>query len=306
MRLLAPRHLLAPVALAAAAALTGCHPSAKLKQTTPVANLQSYGVVAVRGGEGSIDHRLTRQLVDQTILQLTGHCHFHQVVPMEQLGDQQPDLIIDLNIRGSSRGGSGLIQNANKAVVDVLVVLSDGINQDLLGTAWVSGESAAVMTGAESPESQAIGAVARELGQVLTRSGCTGQRVARAAEPPEGGGGEAGGGEGGGEAGGEGTGGGGVDPERAAQAEALNDEGKKQFLAGEMEQALGTFQKAAGLVPDARYQLNICLAYEALKRYDDALATCEQVAAQTVNPRVAAKASDRIAIITELKKTAAR
>ena len=304
MRLLAPRHLLA---LAAAAALASCAPSAKVKQTTPVANLQSVGVVAVRAAEGSIDHRLTRQLVDQAILQLTGHCHFHQVVPAEQLGGKQADLIIDLNIRGSSRGGGGLIQNANKAVVDVLVVLSDGINQDLLGTAWVSGESAAVMTGAESPEAQAIGAVARELGQMLTRSGCTGQRVARAPEPTEGeGGGAAGGGEaGGGETGG-GEGAGGVDPERAAQAEALNEQGKKQFLAGEMEQALGTFQQAAGLVPDARYQLNICLAYEALKRYDDALATCEQVAAQTVNPRVAAKASDRIAIITELKKTAGR
>jgi tetratricopeptide (TPR) repeat protein len=291
MRLLAPRHALG---LAAAAALASCTPSASVKQTTPVANLQSYGVVAVRAAQGSIDHRLSQRLVDDTVLQLTGHCHFHRVMPAEHLGNQQPDLIIDLNIRSSTRGGGGLIQNANKAVVEVLVVLSDGISQDLLGTAWFSGESAAVLTGAESPEHQAVGAVARELGQVLTRSGCTGTRVARAPEPgegeDEGGGGDA-------------ASSGGVDPERLTRAEALNEEGKKQFLAGEMDRALGSFQQAAQVVPDARFQLNICLAYEALKRYDEAIATCELVATQTVNPRVAAKASDRLAILGELKKS---
>jgi tetratricopeptide (TPR) repeat protein len=149
------------------------------------------------------------------------------------------------------------------------------------------------MTNAQSPEYQAVGAVASQLGKVLAKSGCTGDRIARApAEPsdqtsaaPEGGDPEPG-----------------SEAETLARAEALNDEGKRLFLSADMNGALGKFQEAAQLVPDPRFELNICLAYEALKRYDDAIATCEKVAAQTANPRVAAKAKERVAINQHLRQ----
>jgi hypothetical protein len=279
--------------LAAALALTACKASASIKHVTPVANLQSYSTVAVRGAPTTSDPHLTRVLIEDTVMQLAQQCQFHRVLPIEHVTDGAPDLIVDLNIRRSFRGGTGLVQNENKATVEVLVVLSDGISQELLGTAWLNGESAAVMTNAQSPEYQAVGAVASQLGKVLAKSGCTGDRIARApAEPsdqtsaaPEGGDPEPG-----------------SEAETLARAEALNDEGKRLFLSADMNGALGKFQEAAQLVPDPRFELNICLAYEALKRYDDAIATCEKVAAQTANPRVAAKAKERVAINQHLRQ----
>jgi hypothetical protein len=162
----------------------GCRASAKVTRTTPVANLQSYRVVGVRAAGIPRSYQLTNFLADATVKQLAKRCQFTNVVLANHAGNAKPDLMIDLNIRRMFRGGtSQIIQNPNKAVVDVLVVLSDGIDNDLLGSAWIRGESASVqVSGTMSPEGAAVKAIAERVAKVLAKSGCRGPRVARAPE----------------------------------------------------------------------------------------------------------------------------
>ena len=67
-----------------------------------------------------------------------------------------------------------------------------------------------------------------------------------------------------------------------ADADKLNDQGKDKFRTADLNGALGLFQQANSLDPDPRYVLNICLAYEALEKWGDAMASCKQ--ARAMNP----------------------
>ena len=78
-----------------------------------------------------------------TVNQVMKNCQFDNVV-LDGTAGAQPDLWIDLNLQKSFRGGTGIIQNDNKATIEVLMVLSDGASEDLLGSAWITGESSSV------------------------------------------------------------------------------------------------------------------------------------------------------------------
>jgi len=284
-------------------AAAGCGPKAKVTRTTPVADLRPYRVVAVRAAGSGQGANLVQQLEMGTVSQLASRCQFDSVVPASHLGSAQPDLVLDLNIQRAFRGGTGMIQNQNKAVVEVLAVLSDGVTQDLLGSAWIQGESSSVLVTGASPEGQAVDAVAKKIADVLGKSGCRGERIARAPEQPEQ---PAEGGETAGEAGGENGGAvggesGQGDPARREGAEALNDEGKALFKQANIEGAVDKFKAASALYPDPRYDFNLCISYETLKRYDEALAMCQQVIDKKPEQRLVDKAKSRIAIIQDLR-----
>ncbi len=318
--------------LAVSLAAVGCSASATVTRTTPVANLQSHQTVLVRAAGISKAQQFINELADVTVAEVSKKCQFASVMPANMAGGQRPDLLIDLNIRQSFRGGTGLIKNYNKATVEVLVVLTDGATDELLGSATIRGESAAVSTSGSSPEGAAVGAVAKKIAEVLSKSGCMGPRVARTYpndnQGGAGGGSDAagaGGGNGGAGAGGDGVGtgaggagavgggvggggastvvgGGGAAAVNKAKADALNNEGKNLFRAADLNGAIAKFEAAVVLFPDPRYHYNLCLSYETLKRYDDALTMCQTVLDKNPGKRLEAKATRRIGIIRTLKQ----
>lgn len=267
-------------------ALGACRPSASVKRTTPVANLQSYQTALIRvSSTGGLD-RYTPVLEFATTDTMLKSCSFGSVVSPTQIGNAQPDLIVDLNIRSTARGGGGFIKNPNLATVNVTMVLSDGIDESLLGSADIIGKSAAVAIEGNDPENEALMAVAKRVTAILGKSGCKGERVARAAPPapqppvvP--------------------PGAAELTPEQLAQAEASNDEGKRLFRSAEIVAAKAQFQQAISVAADPRYYFNLCLAHEALSEFDNAVEACNSVLSQNPQERLAAKASQRLEIIAE-------
>ena len=96
-------------------ALSGCSASAKVTRTTPVADLRPYRVVGVRAAGTLQPGALLNQLEMSTISQLVKRCQFDSVVPAAR-SSGTPDLVLDLNIQRSFRGGTGMIKNENKVV----------------------------------------------------------------------------------------------------------------------------------------------------------------------------------------------
>jgi hypothetical protein len=271
--------------VAAAALATACSATATVKRQSPIANLQTHRVVAVRVDAEGAGRSWTRELEAAVVQKVGGKCKFDSVLPAEQLGGTAPDLVVDLNIQRVFRGGDGLIQNPNKVIMDVLIVLSDGAGDELLGSAWIRGESPSVQVSGKIPERQAVGVVADSVAKLLDLSGCALARVEPEPEPepqpqpdPPG-----------------------VDPETIAQAEAANDEGKKLFKAAKIDAAVGKFREAIALVPDPRFHFNLCFSLEALKRYDEALAACDATLKAEPDERLRKKTTDRIQGIQKKK-----
>ncbi|MEJ7597842.1 MAG: hypothetical protein WKG01_08045 [Kofleriaceae bacterium] len=113
------------------------------------------------------------------------------------------------------------------------------------------------------------------MAEVLVKSGCSGPRIARAEPPPEpvrpepardGGAGPAA-----------------PDESTRAEAEALNEDGKLKLRSANIAGALAAFQQANAKLPDARYQFNVCLAYEAGEQWSQALVACRE--ARTMDPQ---------------------
>ena len=321
----------------AATQLTGCHPSATVERTTPVANLRFYRSVALRVSAAPGTQSQAGALEIALISRLQQQCNFDRVVRGGQ--NAGTDLVIDLNILRAARGGSGIIQNQNQAMLDALLVLSDGVNGDLLGSARIHGKSSAVlMTSGPSPEVQAVNVVAKSVGDLLGKSGCSGARVARptpatdtgtrVAQGSTGRGGDTSVGNGGGNSGGGSSGGnngsdsgagdqgGSADSntgtgtatdtpppgtDHKAEAEALNESGKKKFRTADIAGALADFQQASNLSPDPRYAFNICLAHEALEEWDQALSACGQAQGMSPDGPLAQKIGERIDIIQQRK-----
>jgi len=212
-------------------------------------------------------------------------CSFGGIVTPTQLGNTRPDLLVDLNIRRTQRGGSGFIKNPNVATVNVTMVLSDGIDESLLGSAEIVGKSSSVSIAGADPENEALIAVAKRVTAILSKSGCTGQRIARA-EPPAT----------------EPTpppAAAGLTPEQLAQAEAANNEGKRLFRSAEIAAAKAQFQQAIAISSDPRFLFNLCLAHEALNEYDEAVSACQNVVDQNSEPRLTEKAQQRLTIIAD-------
>ena len=290
-----------PSLLTAAALLASCRPSATIEHTTPVANLQSYSTVGLRVKSTAFASQgLAMYLEQATLGHLRQRCGFTQVGPA---GSGPPtDVVLDLNITASGRGGGGWVSNSGTATIDTLLVLSDGQSGDLLGTARIRGKSSGMIINNRPPENEAIEEIAKSVANVLAKSGCAGPRVARAEPPPEPPPSTGSAGTGSGSAPGPGSAAPPpVDDAKRAQAEQLNEKGKEQLRSADVKGALALFQQAVALVPDARYQYNICLSLEALEQWDNAIAACKQ--ARTMNPeaRLVTKIDHRLELLAAHK-----
>lgn len=236
----------------------------------PIANLQSHQSVSVRVHTNAFAIRGSAEgLQNSIIAQLRQRCGFATVNPVTRT---PADLKLDVTITQTRRGDGGVINNPNLAVVDTLVVLSDGQAGDLLGTVRIRGKSSGMMVNNSVPEHEALGVVAQTVGDLLAKSGCTGPRVAKAVPPPQQ------------EAPPPNPNNPGpvIDEAKRPQAEQLNDQGKEKLYAADLPGALALFQQAVALVPDAKYQFNVCLTLGAQEQWDGALNACRQ--AKSMNP----------------------
>lgn len=281
-------HVMRPFLVAAV--LAACHPSASVQRTMPIANLQTYHSVGLRITAVPQAQGQAYYLENAVLDRLHRTCGFESVT---RAGGAPTDLILDLNVVAAGRGGSGWIQNANLATIDTLLVLSDGSNGELLGSARIHGQSSQMALNTSNPEQQAVDVVAQTIGDILGKSGCGGPRLAKVAPPPPppNTGSATAPGQGSGSA--VATSGDG----HRADADKLNDQGKDKFRTADLNGALAMFEQANNVDPDPRYVLNICLAYEALEKWGDATASCKQARAMNPPPDLAAKIDHRLDLL---------
>lgn len=229
-----------------------------------------------------------------TLDKLRQQCGFEQVNAAG--GGPPAEVVLDLNITSSGRGGGGWVSNSSTAVIETLLVLSDGQSGDLLGTARIKGKSSGMIVNNGPPENEAIDAIATTVAEVLAKSGCRGPRLAKAEPPPNPtpppgtGSGSASDGGGSGSAAP-------VDDKRRADAEALNEQGKEKLRSADIPGALADFQRAVSLVADARYQYNVCLALEAQQQFENAIAACRHARTMNPEPRLIAKIDARLELL---------
>jgi hypothetical protein len=228
---------------------------------------------------------------------LRAACGFEHIVrPVKGPADM---LVLDVNITAMGRGGSGMIRNNATATVDTLVVLTDGQSRELLGTSRIHGESSGMIVNNARPETEAIDVVAKAVVETLAKSGCTGPRVARVEPPPQQGSNAV-------LTSNEGSGGTappppGIDESKRPDAEKLNDQGKDQLQNADMQGALVSFQQAVALIPDARYEFNICLTFEAQEQWANAVSACKQARTMNPEPRLVEKIDHRLDLISHRK-----
>jgi hypothetical protein len=283
------------VAVVAVGGWAACQPTATVRRTVPVAKLETYRSIIVRAQGVHEAGGLIPTLEVRAADRLRAGCRFDDVRARGQHGDPGgSDLLLDLNIQRSYRGGDGFIKNLNLATVDVLLVLSDGASEDLLGSAWIRGQSSQMAVSGRMPEDQALDAVVDKIGEVMVQAGCGSPRVDRpvaetpAPPPASASAGDAGAGE-------PATA---VDP-KVQKAEALNDDGKRKFREADVAGSAELFRQAIALVPDPRYYFNLCFAYETLKQWDAAIGACNDVLARNPTAELAEKTRTRIQTIRD-------
>jgi hypothetical protein len=261
----------------------------------PVANLQSYRTVALSVRSTAFAAQGLATYLENAVLQrLQRQCGFEAV---GRAGGTPADVVLDLNITQTGRGG-GWVSNSGTASLDTLLVLTDGQSGDLLGTARIRGKSSGMIVNNRPPEQEAVDVVAQSVAELLAKSGCSGPRIARAEPPPDTGaaaGSNAGSAAGSGAS--EGSGAPPIDDARRAQAEALNEDGKLKLRSADIAGALTAFQQANALVPDPRYQYNVCLTLEAQEQFAKAVAACKQARAMNPEPRLVAKIDKRLELL---------
>ncbi len=265
--------------------LGACHASATVEHTMPVANLQSYRTVALRVHASAFASQGQAMFLEQaTLTKLQGKCGFDQIMK----AGTPADVTLDLDITAMGRGGGGFITNPNLATVDTLLVLTDGKDGELLGTARIHGKSSGMIMNNAPPENEAIDVVAQTIVDLLAKSGCSGPRIARAlatpppnptTKPP------------------------GlttphpIDESHRTAAEELNQQGKEKLYGNDIPGALALFQQAVALVPDARYAFNACLALGAEEQWDNAVIACRQARGFDPQPELAEKIDHRIDLL---------
>lgn len=266
----------------------------------PIASLQSYRTVALRVKSTAFASQGQAMFLENAVLEkLQRQCGFASV----GRADGRPaDVLLDLNIIKTGRGGSGILSNQNLATIETLLVLSDGQNGDLLGSAHIRGQSSGVIINSRPPEQEAVDVIAKTIADTMAKSGCSGPRIARAPEPPASGTGAAGTdtsgtGSGAGSGSGSSSGAPPVDEAKRAQAEALNEQGKEKLRSADLVGALADFTQANQLVADARYQYNVCLAYEAQEQWPNAISACKQARGMTTDDRLVAKIDHRLELL---------
>jgi hypothetical protein len=85
----------------------------------------------------------------------------------------------------------------------------------------------------------------------------------------------------------------------AAQADRINDDGKKLFAAKDYEGAHRKFREAAALSPEGRFYFNMCYALNFLERYEEAIHACEQVEAAGADAALTDKTRKALAALRE-------
>jgi hypothetical protein len=253
-----------------------CRPTGQIERSTPVANLRSYRSVLVRVSGLAQAGPVANMLGYRTSAYLRTRCKFDAVD--YQGPPAKNDLIVDLNIARSYRGGDAAIKNYNLHTLDVSLVLSDGVSDELLGSATIRGQSAPLNTTGLPPVRQAVDAVAQQVAMLMSDSGCELPRVARVElgaprTPP---------------------------PDSSAQdAERANQEGKEQFRQGDARAAKESFLRALALAADPRYQFNLCLAEESLNDLAAATSSCQKVLQMNPSVQLKEKVELRLKILRE-------
>jgi len=262
----------------------------------PVANLQSFRSIAVRVRNQTFASEGTKVALQNSVIdRLRRACQFDQI---ELASGQPSDILLDLNIIATGRGGGGFITNNNVATVDTLLVLADGQDNQLLGTAKIRGKSGGVVVNNSVPEFEAVDKIAESVADLLSKSGCTGPRVAKVEPPPPPPPDDTGSGSG--SSGAESppppppTG-------NLVEAEAVNEQGKEKLYAADLSAALALFQKAQAMHPDARFAFNVCIVQIQLEQWQPALASCQQAKALNPPATLAAKIDNRIAQLQQRK-----
>ena len=274
----------------------------------PIANLQSYRTVALRVKSTAFASQGVAMSLESAVFdQLHQKCGFEHA---SRPGATPADVVLDLNITRVGRGGDGWVSNENTATIETLLVLTDGPTGELLGTARIRGKSSGMIVNNGSPETEAVGVVAKTIADILAKSGCSGPRIARVEEPatPTGPGpgsgvdqGSAGQGSAGQGSAGQGSAAQGTatppDETHRAEAEALDEEGKVKLRSDDLPGALALFQQANALVPDARYVFNICLVYATQEQWDKAIAACRQARGMNPQPKLVEKIDRRLDLL---------
>lgn len=199
------------------------------------------------------------------------------------------DVMLDLNIVNTGRGGGSVFSNSSQAYIDTLLVLTDGPTGDLMGTAKIRGKSSGMIINGAPPENEAISVTASTVANLLAKSGCSGPRIARTeptqptdttttttppvqGQPP-------------------------IDESKRPEAERLNEDGKMKMRTADVNGALAEFQQAVQLIPDGRYQYNVCLAYETLEQWPTAIDACKKAKTMTTEPRLLEKIDHRLELL---------
>ncbi|MEO8707052.1 MAG: hypothetical protein ABI867_43900 [Kofleriaceae bacterium] len=249
----------------------------------PVANLQSYRTVALRVKSTAFAAQGQARFLEASVLQkLRQQCGFEQVGQ-----DPKSDVVIDLNITQSGRGSGGALINTNVATIDTLLVLSDGVDGELLGTLRIHGKSSGLIINNAPPENEVVEIIAKTVVDTLAKSGCGGPRIAKVEKTPV--------------DPGPGPTTGPVDETKRAEAEALNTAGKEKLYGADTAGALAAFQQANQLIPDARYEFNICLTLVAQEQYPTAQAACQRARGLNPEPKLAAKIDQRLELLAQRK-----
>ena len=248
----------------------------------PIANMQSYNSIALRVHSSAFAAQgQAMQLSNAIVNKLHASCSFAQVTEGQGAA---ADVALDLNVTNTQRGGGGLISNSSTARMDTLLVISDGQSGDILGTARIHGESSGMIINNAPPELEAIDVIAKTIVDMLGKSGCSGPRIAKAVppppppdpghvEPPP------------------------VDETHRPEAEKLDDDGKQKLFAADIQGALTAFQQANALVPDARYEYNMCNALGRLEQWDKAIDTCKHAKTMNPKPELVAKIDHKIDLL---------
>lgn len=260
----------------------------------PVASLGSYRTVAVRVHSSAFAAQGQAMYLEAQVLEkLRQKCGFERV---DRASGEPADVVIDLNITGVGKGGEGWITSSSTATVDTLLVLTDGLDGQLLGAAKIRGKSSGMIVNNAPPENEATGAVAKSVADLLAKSGCTGPRIARVVDPgpiatppnPNPGDGSA-------------TAVPPPDESHRKEAEAINDQGKEKLYAADYAGALAAFQRAFSLVPDPKYQFSICIVFGVQEQWDTAVAACQKARSMNPPPALAAKIDRRIELLQQRK-----
>ena len=257
-----------------------CHPSATVENTMPIANLQTYRSIALRVHSTAFAAQgQAMQLESAVLQQMQQRCSFQQVAAAQA---KSADLVLDLNIVNSGRGGGGFISNSSTARLDTLLVISGGQDGELLGTARIHGESSGMIINNAPPELEAIDIVAKTVTDVFAKSGCFGPRIAKAVPPPP----ET-----------PTTPPAPVDESHRDEAEKLNDDGKQKVFVADLAGALAAFQQADALLPDPKYKYNLCSTLGLLEKWDEATAMCQKAIAKQPPAALRAKLDQKIELL---------